>query len=1191
MKLAGAFLAVFAFFVQPLVTLNIPAVFAAPGIPRQVVINEFSSGTSSDWIELYNTTGAPTDLTGWKIKDAAGNDKLLSGSLAAHGFTSVNFSSWLNADGDTIIVEDDAGVAINTVVYGTAGSVAAPSAAQFAARATDNSDTWELRTTSSRDATNNVTMPSPELVAQDFGIWDNSPSFKGFNVGFAAANFGEVTSVKLDVTREDGSHVIRTARADMLAHLSNKTSLTQGSAPFVVNPGTSDGLSDSSWWSGQTNVTWTSATKPVSVMITVVGDNGTKSVTNNTFANTAPGYENILPPQVEACNGSTFDDFTLGSVNGQNGWKSTGPYDQEVVNNTYGYASLGCKSLRISNAATSGSFGDHTFSAEAAEAAGETAVNDHFEASFDIASTKANVQPGMSISISPDRGDGSRMSYLSFTDTAAGIDVHFYDVQGTGNPANFVSKKVATLDRAAPHNVKFVMDFKSGPSNDVVKIYIDGDLVHTGTSWENYYRYDSEAHAEQSPRNVDSLGFFTRGTAVSANDGKGYLFDNVSVSTSKNDTQKPDVTFVNPTQNAYVQNLNVDVDMDGTGSNLTRYGFDVTGPGGLGFSTHNYDVDQPTVELRNFDLCAAQNYGDDCPTELPNGTYTVRAKAYDAAGNRNISTTLKVTVDTIKPKAMLKTSSVGSVPQKILKEADFSLSDNYKVRAYIINGHRVEVAPNKWSDANDIKVGARHGVYGENTIEVEDVAGNVSEPFVFYLDNVEPKATVNDRSVGTGTTFSKVYYDLFDAYKIDKVTINGVEKDLSDNNWSNVDGIVPGKFGAREGTNTLVVYDVAGNTKAYTFTLDTDAPAAASITYSNDNGNALTNNDVVATLTTDEAVRDIAGWTRLDETRFTKEFSSNGTFSVDFMDLAGNAATVTGQIKRIDRNAPMISGISDGARVKGTVHLSVFDPPYEGYFGFNADHGLKVNGSEVSTTETGDHHFLADVSGEGTYTVVATDKAGNTSATVTFTIDNTAPVLTDLTATQNDDNTFTLSVMTNDPAPVTFKVDGVEVPGAIRQGGINGPWTWIAVTGVLPVSSRHTFAASSTDSAGNLSSTPVSTFFVAPPETTTLGDGTAPLNRQLATATTTPTADLFATRGSDTAVSDEEGSDEGEVLGTEDSSSPAGNAALAPSDQGWKLWGIAWYWWLLAAAALAGIWWMIAAWRRRQAEADPSAGL
>jgi hypothetical protein len=69
-----------------------------------------------------------------------------------------------------------------------------------------------------------------------------------------------------------------------------------------------------------------------------------------------------------------------------------------------------------------------------------------------------------------------------------------------------------------------------GPSNDVVKIYINNALVHTGTTWENYYRYDTEASAEQGPRTTDSLHFRTGGTAVLANQGNGFLFDNFSLS-------------------------------------------------------------------------------------------------------------------------------------------------------------------------------------------------------------------------------------------------------------------------------------------------------------------------------------------------------------------------------------------------------------------------------------------------------------------------------------------------------------------------------------------------------------------------------------------------------------------------------------------------------------------------------------
>ena len=125
------------------------------------------------------------------------------------------------------------------------------------------------------------------------------------------------------------------------------------------------------------------------------------------------------------------------------------------------------------------------------------------------------------------------MSYLRFEDTPGGIDVVFFDVQGTDNPANFVGTTIATgLSRTTPHAIKLTMDVADGPSNDVVNVYIDGPLVHTGTSWENYYRYDSEANAEQSPRIVKTVIFRTAGTACGGCSGDGFLVDNLSTSSS-----------------------------------------------------------------------------------------------------------------------------------------------------------------------------------------------------------------------------------------------------------------------------------------------------------------------------------------------------------------------------------------------------------------------------------------------------------------------------------------------------------------------------------------------------------------------------------------------------------------------------------------------------------------------------------
>jgi|GEM_PF-2690321 len=242
--------------------------------------------------------------------------------------------------------------------------------------------------------------------------------------------------------------------------------------------------------------------------------------------------------------GGAFDTFNNGSINGQGGWKVTGSFDQAIVDNATGPASFGLKAFRLSNAVTSDSFEDQVFAAPLATSVGEDAAttkaftetvrDNHFEMSFDFVSAIPNfVQSGLAVTLSPDRGDGSRMSYIKLADTPTGVDVIFFDVQSTSTPANFVATTVATgLDRAVPHNVKLTFDAFDGPSDDVVKVYVDGNLVHTGTSWENYYRFDVEASAEQTPRIVKTVLFRVSGAAAPATSGKGFLFDHVNLTSS-----------------------------------------------------------------------------------------------------------------------------------------------------------------------------------------------------------------------------------------------------------------------------------------------------------------------------------------------------------------------------------------------------------------------------------------------------------------------------------------------------------------------------------------------------------------------------------------------------------------------------------------------------------------------------------
>ncbi len=217
----------------------------------------------------------------------------------------------------------------------------------------------------------------------------------------------------------------------------------------------------------------------------------------------------------------TFESgYTNGSVDGQNGWASTGAFDQGVVD-TSSYpgapGSFGTKSFRISDAVTSGAFGNQTFTPSTTDAAGEPGADtggfptgtlqNNFSASFQFASTTPSVeQPGLHLSVSPDRGDGARMSYVRIEDSPSGLNLFFddyVDVAPLGSPGNlddgcgtgdgFTDSPIATGISRGVHTLKFNMQLLPGGHNDIVHVLLDGNLVASGTSWEDYYRYCGES--------------------------------------------------------------------------------------------------------------------------------------------------------------------------------------------------------------------------------------------------------------------------------------------------------------------------------------------------------------------------------------------------------------------------------------------------------------------------------------------------------------------------------------------------------------------------------------------------------------------------------------------------------------------------------------------------------------------------
>lgn len=287
-----------------------------------------------------------------------------------------------------------------------------------------------------------------------------------------------------------------------------------------------------------------------------------------------------------------FETFAAGTpLVDHNGWTFTGAGNYDVGIDATGITG---QSARISNAIMSGSFSDWLFSPELSEPATELGAQKSFTAEFEIASATGEYQPGMQMTVAPQTADGARMSNLRFTDTPDGIEVMFSDVLNLDEVAGYYpdeedwrSDTIAVLSHTAPHHVKIVLDLYDGPHNDVVQVYIDGSagLVAgrpTGetqfegffapvdnqptinkakagqaipmkwklgtqsfaTSWEDYYRYNTESNGgdkvepfEGAPfgtRNVDSLIFQARCDGVGTcenplieEDG-GFLIDDVA---------------------------------------------------------------------------------------------------------------------------------------------------------------------------------------------------------------------------------------------------------------------------------------------------------------------------------------------------------------------------------------------------------------------------------------------------------------------------------------------------------------------------------------------------------------------------------------------------------------------------------------------------------------------------------------
>lgn len=118
-------------------------VFAPRCFAQSIVINEFSSASSPEWVEIYNSGNTEVDLTGWQIWDEKNNGINLEGCIKAKSFRSFKNSKWLNNPGDEIKLINNKGEEIDKIVYGNE-EIPAPDSTSSASRNPDGSENWKI---------------------------------------------------------------------------------------------------------------------------------------------------------------------------------------------------------------------------------------------------------------------------------------------------------------------------------------------------------------------------------------------------------------------------------------------------------------------------------------------------------------------------------------------------------------------------------------------------------------------------------------------------------------------------------------------------------------------------------------------------------------------------------------------------------------------------------------------------------------------------------------------------------------------------------------------------------------------------------------------------------------------------------------------------------------------------------------
>ena len=377
-----------------------------------------------------------------------------------------------------------------------------------------------------------------------------------------------------------------------------------------------------------------------------------------TAAATAGALAALLatPASADSDDAGGFESFALGEPLGQFGWATqdiggynAANFDNEIVDPSavWGTA-LGTRALRMSNAVYSLAFGNQLQSFSLVDEAGESAAADspysggtrqsRLAGSITFASATQTYQPGLAITISPDEGSGTRMSFFRITDEPGGLKI-VVSLLDNSIP-DFVTETIAeNLDRTQVHTFDFIIDFVEGPENDVLWTRVGGacETWNESGTWETYHRLYGGGGLTHP---VDSLLFRVSGDPganAAALLGNGLLFDNISLESSTVPAMPPiGVPGAPAAPDVFVSDDTVTVVGSAAPANacvpVTEYQLTVTPSGGgaplvLTGPTPNFQFTAPGTGLYFATLAAINSQGTG--SDSPEATVTVVLAAHD----------------------------------------------------------------------------------------------------------------------------------------------------------------------------------------------------------------------------------------------------------------------------------------------------------------------------------------------------------------------------------------------------------------------------------------------------------------------------------------------------------------------------------------------------------------------------------